>query len=204
MTVPEEKRALRERIVAARARLPAGERALAAAAVAERLAALPPWSRARTVALYAPLGAELDTAEVARRARANGKQIAWPRLIPGRLELGFAACGPDELRPGPLGTREPPPEAPEVPLAAIDLVVVPGVAFDPEGRRLGRGRGHYDATLAALPRSTPRVGLAFEAQIVARVPSEAHDAALDAVVTEGRLIGPDAPAHRPSASDASR
>jgi 5-formyltetrahydrofolate cyclo-ligase len=74
-----------------------------------------------------------------------------------------------------------------VPPSEIDCVVVPGVAFSPEGWRLGRGGGYYDATLAALPRAL-RVGVAFEVQLVPTVPREPHDVALDAVVTESRLL----------------
>jgi 5-formyltetrahydrofolate cyclo-ligase len=71
----------------------------------------------------------------------------------------------------------------------LDLVVVPGVAFDEGGRRLGRGRGFYDATLAALRPTTATVGLAFDAQVVPSVPSGPHDARLHAVVTERRWLG---------------
>jgi 5-formyltetrahydrofolate cyclo-ligase len=84
--------------------------------------------------------------------------------------------------------REPPPDLPAVPLSEIELVLVPGVAFDGSGRRLGRGRGHYDATLAALSPAAVRIGLAFELQIVAAVPCEPHDMPLDAIVTERRVL----------------
>lgn len=182
------KRALRAEMIAARARLSPAEREASSRAVAERVASLPAFAGARTVALYPSLGAEVGTAEIARRALAAGKRLAWPRLAPGALALAFAACLPDELVPGPLGTREPPPEAPAVALAEIDCLLVPGVAFDARGRRLGRGRGHYDATLAALPPGAARIGLAFEAQLVAEVPREPHDVPLDAVVTERRVL----------------
>jgi 5-formyltetrahydrofolate cyclo-ligase len=190
MSVEDEKRRLRERLLGERARLPAPEREAAAGAIALRLEALPAWAAARTVALYAPMGGEVDTAEIARRAAAAGKRVAWPRLERGGRELGFAACAAEELVEGPLSTREPPPGTPLLPPMEIDLVVVPGVAFDPAGRRLGRGRGHYDATLAALPRGAVRVGLAFELQVVASVPEAPHDAPLDAVVTERRVLRP--------------
>jgi len=184
----ERKRALRAEVLAARSRLPPPEREAWSLAVAERLASLPAFAAARTLALYPAMGAEVDTAEIARRALAAGKRLAWPRLEPRALRLSFAACLPEDLVPGPSGTRQPPPGAPAVPLAEIDCALVPGVAFDPRGLRLGRGRGHYDATLSALPRRTARIGLAFEVQLVAAVPREAHDALLDAVVTERRVV----------------
>jgi len=184
------KRALRERLFAVRSGLPPAAREAASLAIAARLVELPAWRRARTVALHAPLGAEVDTAELARLALAAGKRVAWPRISPAGPALEFACCGADELVPGPARALEPPPTAPAVPLGAIDLVVVPGVAFDASGRRLGRGRGHYDATLSRLGPGTARVGLAFDEQVVDRVPVEAHDVPLDAVVTGSRVLLP--------------
>ncbi len=191
MTTPavaESKRALRAEMLAARLRIPLPEREAASRAVAEGVSSLPAFAAARTVALYPAMGAEVDTWEIAGRALAAGKRLAWPRIQPGALALAFATCLPGDLVPGPSGTREPPPGAPAVPLDEIDCLLVPGVAFDPRGYRLGRGRGHYDATLAALPRRATRIGLAFEAQLRAELPREAHDAPLDAVVTERRLL----------------
>jgi 5-formyltetrahydrofolate cyclo-ligase len=177
-------------MLALRAGLPPAFRAEASLDVAARLVALPAWDRARTVALHAALGAEVETDEIARRAAAAGKRIAWPRLAPGGRAMEFAACGAADLVPGPSRALEPPASAPVVPLGAIDLAVVPGVAFDPRGGRLGRGRGHYDATLALLRPGAARIGIAFEVQVVPGVPGESHDVALDAVVTEKRVLGP--------------
>lgn len=185
-----EKRILRERLLSVRSGLPPASREAASLAIAARLASLPAWVRARTVALHAPLGAEVDTAELARLARAAGKRIAWPRISSTGAVLEFACCTADELVPGPARALEPPRAAPSLPLDAIDLVVVPGVAFDASGRRLGRGRGHYDATLARLRPATARVGLAFDEQVVERVPVEPHDVPLDVVVTGSRVLPP--------------
>ncbi|MGA8893457.1 MAG: 5-formyltetrahydrofolate cyclo-ligase [Anaeromyxobacteraceae bacterium] len=184
------KRALRDPMLALRAGLPPAFRAEASREVAARLATLPAWERAGTVALHATLGAEVSTDEIARRAAAAGKRIAWPRLAAGGRAMEFAACGLGELVPGPSRALEPPASAPVVPVDAVDLVVVPGVAFDARGGRLGRGRGHYDATLPLLRPGAARIGIAFEVQVVPEVPGEAHDVALDAVVTEKRVLGP--------------
>jgi len=188
MTVVEEKRALRERLVRARAALPPDEHDTRSGAAARVLASLPAWQRARTVALYAPLGAEVDTALAAELASIAGKRLAWPRLRPDMLALEFATCAPADLVAGPLRALEPPAGAPRVPIEDVDLLVVPGVGFDATGHRLGRGRGHYDATLALAPRGTLRVGLSFELQLVPEVPCEPHDARLDLVVTEERVL----------------
>lgn len=183
-----EKTALRERLLAVRAALPASVRRSASLAIAARLSTLPAWQQARTVALHAPLGAEVDTAELARIAVTAGKQVAWPRISPGGRVLDFACCAAAQLVPGPARALEPPPSAPPLPFHSIDLAIVPGVAFDTRCGRLGRGRGHYDATLSRLRPDAARVGLAFDAQVVDRLPTEPHDVRLDAVVTESRLI----------------
>jgi 5-formyltetrahydrofolate cyclo-ligase len=189
-SIVDEKRLLREQVITARARLSPADREEASRRIAARIAELDAFAAARTVALYAPIGAEVDTGEVARRAAAAGKILVWPRLLAGRLALEFATCDPAALVAGPQRTREPPPGAPAVPADAIDLMLVPGVAFDAAGGRLGRGRGHYDATLAAMPRRTARVGVCFEVQLVPGLPSEPHDAPLDLVVTEARVLVP--------------
>jgi 5-formyltetrahydrofolate cyclo-ligase len=183
----ERKRALRSELVAARARLSTDDRAVRSAAVAARVEELPGFLQARVVALYAPLGAEVDPSSLALRAAARGVKLAYPRAVAGSRRLAFALAAPGGLVPGPLGALEPPPSAPEVPLASIDAVVVPCVAFTAEGLRLGRGGGYYDATLPALPLAL-RVGVGFEPQLVAELPREAHDALLDAVVTEARTL----------------
>jgi 5-formyltetrahydrofolate cyclo-ligase len=175
-------------MLAGRASLPSQERASSSRAIASRLESLPAWSRARTVALYAAMGAEVETADIERRARTAGKRVVWPRLLPSGAPMQFVCCAAADLVVGPSRALEPPASAPAVPGEEVDLVLVPGVAFDPRGGRLGRGRGHYDATLALLPRGAFRAGLAFESQVVPAVPVEAHDERLDAVVTEERVL----------------
>lgn len=175
-------------MVAGRTRVPPEVRAAASQAIAERLESLPAWRSARTVALYAAMGAEVATADLARRALLSGKRVVWPRLGTSGPAMEFAECTAAGLVAGVTRALEPPASAPAVSGREVDLVAVPGVAFDARGGRLGRGRGHYDATLARLPRSAFRVGLAFESQIVQAVPAELHDELLDAVVTEARVL----------------
>jgi 5-formyltetrahydrofolate cyclo-ligase len=122
------------------------------------------------------------------RALGSGRVLLWPRLGAGdRLE--FAACARwEELRPGRYGVPSPPTEAAPEALGAGDLVLVPGLAFDGAGRRLGRGGGHYDRALAAAEEGTVAIGVGYEFQRVDAVPVEPHDVALDAVVTERGLF----------------
>jgi 5-formyltetrahydrofolate cyclo-ligase len=181
---------LRERMRAVRSGITPAAREAASRAIVDRVAALPAWAGARTVALYPSTGSEVDTWELARLALATGKRVAWPRISTSGRAMEFACCAPAELLPGPARVLEAPPSAPALPIDLLDLVVVPGLAFDPAGRRLGRGRGHYDATLVRLRPDALRIGLCFEAQVVDRVPTEPHDAPLDVVVTESRLLAP--------------
>jgi 5-formyltetrahydrofolate cyclo-ligase len=184
------KAALRARLTAARRAIPPVERQERSNAIAGRVASLPAFGVARVVALYAPVGAEVDTAALARLARAAGKEILWPRLSAEARRLEFAACAPEALVDGPLSTRQPPPGAPAQAPGRIDLICVPGVGFDPALRRLGRGGGYYDATLPLLGGRALRVGLAFDLQVVAELPAGPLDAPVDLVATETRLLGP--------------
>ncbi|MEZ4368760.1 MAG: 5-formyltetrahydrofolate cyclo-ligase [Kofleriaceae bacterium] len=139
--------------------------------------------RARPVALYAARPDEVDTAPLDRAACARGLAVAYPRVVPGSLVLGFHLATPAELVPGAFGLHEPRADAPAVAVGALALVCLPGLGFDATGARLGSGRGYYDATLADAA-GPVRVGLAFSCQLVARVPSAAHDVPVHHILTE--------------------
>ncbi len=183
----ETKRALRTELIAVRARLTLDDRRDKSRAIADRLERIAAFRDAATVALYAPLGTEVDSFEIARRAIARGVRILFPRVLSGARRLAFARTSPEDLVRGPLGAAEPPERSQEVPGHEIACVVMPGVAFSLDGLRLGRGGGYYDATLAAMPHAA-RVGVCYDVQIVAALPREPHDAPLDAVVTEARAL----------------
>lgn len=135
------------------------------------------------VAMYAAKGSEVDTAVLDAAARARGFVVAYPRVIGDGCALAFHAVRVAELVPARFGLREPRAEAPAIELPRVAAFVMPGLAFDRSGGRVGWGRGHYDATLAAAPDAL-RVGLAFELQVVERVAREAHDVPLHAICTE--------------------
>ncbi len=171
--------------MAERARLSPEERAQRSRSIAQRAARLPMLAESPTVALYVPLGTEVDTLELARLL--GPLRTVYPRSVTGDRKLVFAPSDLREMVRGPLGAREPPATATEVDRATIGCVVVPGIGFSPSGHRLGRGGGYYDNTLGSMP-GAKRVGLAFEAQIVDDIPLEPHDERLDAIVTESRII----------------
>jgi 5-formyltetrahydrofolate cyclo-ligase len=184
--IAAQKRALRHTVRARRDALSAPARAHAADLIAdivdrEVFANLPSGA---TVALYADKDPEVPTAPIAARVAACGFRLVYPRVVPNRLALDFHQATPGDLVPGVFGLREPRPTAPRVALADIAVVIVPGVAFDRAGRRLGWGRGHYDATLAAADRTAALIGIAFDCQLVDHIPTHAGDVSVDAVVTE--------------------
>jgi 5-formyltetrahydrofolate cyclo-ligase len=183
----DDKRTLRARLVARRAQLDAVTRQALSRAVVERLEASPALAGARTVALYAPLGAEVELGGLAGRLGGRGVRVVYPRIQEGDRRLTFAICPAEALVRGPFSALEPPAGAPEIPHAEVGCVLVPAVAFSEDGLRLGRGGGFYDATLSTMPAAV-RVGLAFDFQIVPRLPREAHDVPMDAVFTERRAL----------------
>jgi 5-formyltetrahydrofolate cyclo-ligase len=182
---PPSKRVTRQALRAQRDTLSGPERAVRSARIAEAAdAVLAKHTQANdVVALYANKGSEVDTVGIDAAARARGLVVAYPRVIGNAVPLAFHAARLDELVPGPFGLREPPLHAPPIDLARIAVFFVPGIAFDRAGKRIGWGRGHYDATLAAAP-SALHVGLAFDFQLVDSVPCEAHDTTLHVILSE--------------------
>lgn len=163
----------------------AADRAAASHAIADLLdvAVLATLPTGALVCLYDALGSEVGTREIAARALARGLGLAYPRVVPGTLALALHRADPADLRPGTYRIPEPPATAPRVAPGDVALVVLPGLAFDLAGARLGWGRGHYDATFAAAA-DRPRVALAFESQLVDRLPTDPHDLFVHLIVTE--------------------
>lgn len=174
------KAALRRTARAARADLGPAERHQAAAAVVSQLDRLPAMRRATQVLLYAGSPVELDVAGLAGSLRERGVVTCFPRVAGGDLEV--VAGTPLGLRVGFRGIAEPP--GPPREIADLDVAIVPGVAFDLMGGRLGQGGGHYDRLLGRLLPHTLRVGVGFSCQLVPRVPRQPHDEPVDLIVTE--------------------
>lgn len=172
----------------ARARLrtlPPGERERAGLEIGRRVWQLPELAGAGCLLVYASLPEEVPTDRIARDALRRGIRLAYPRTGPGgRMEL-HAVNDPGGLRVGRWGIREPDPAAhPEIPVAQVDAALVPGLAWDRAGARLGRGGGFYDRLLGAAEWRGFACGLFFAAQEVPQVRVEPWDRALNAVVTE--------------------
>jgi 5-formyltetrahydrofolate cyclo-ligase len=188
----QAKRALRAQMIGARDAIDPALRAKASRTIAARLQELPSFAGARTVLLTLPFRSEWDTLPLVLHALAAGRTVAVPRVnaITRMLEL-FAIADPAcDAGVGLQGIPEPLPHCRELDPVAVDWVLVPGVAFDREGRRLGYGGGYYDRLLPLLSRDATRIAGAFDLQIVDRVPAGPHDVTLDAIVTPSEMIVP--------------
>ncbi len=181
-----EKTRLRAEVLARRDAL--ADRTTRSRAIAEGVRRLPEYGGARTIALFVGVRSEVETLPLLEAALADGKRVAVPWVAGADLRL-FALETPAELAPAPFGLLEPPAVIREdatrnVAPSDIDLFLVPGVAFDRQGGRLGHGRGFYDRLLAASRPGTPFIALAFECQLVEGVPMTASDVPVHAIVTE--------------------
>ena len=143
---------------------------------------------AASILFFAPMPGELDVWPLLEEALAEGKIAALPRF--DKVNRHYAPRRVQNLRTevvtGYFGIREPAADCPEMPLAEVDLVLVPGVAFDLRGHRLGRGKGHYDRWLAGYPGT--KIGVAFDEQVVETVPAGKQDVRMDFILTPMRCV----------------
>jgi len=187
--VSDAKLELRRRALAARDALPGAERARLSVAVCARAAALPELDAAAAIMLFAAFRSEVDTGPLLSWALERGKTVCLPRVLGPRRMAAYRITDPAaDLVPGAWGIPEPREGLDEVPPERVDVVVVPGAAFDAGGRRCGYGGGFYDSYLPRTRPGTPWVALAFEAQVVDEVSCELHDLACGLLVTEARTI----------------
>ncbi|AEW94547.1 putative ligase [Streptantibioticus cattleyicolor NRRL 8057 = DSM 46488] len=182
-----DKGALRAQLLRRRRALSARERSAAERALAARALTLPEIATAGTVAAYVSVGGEPGTRQLLETLRERGTRVLLPVLL-GDNDLDWAVYeGPGSLLPAGRGLLEPaqPPLGPDAVLAA-DVVLLPGLAVDAGGMRLGRGGGSYDRVLERLERAGAEpllVVLLYAHEVVERLPAEAHDRPVHAVVT---------------------
>lgn len=180
-----DKGSLRRQVLAAREKLDAVARRNAVERTLPKLAALPGYRGANKVAAYMSFGSEIETGPFVEMVLADHKILILPRVDKAlhRLTLHHV-FERDKLVKGPWGIHEPAPDWPRAMMGDIDFMLVPGVAFDRRGNRIGYGAGFYDRLLAQRSRRTDCVAVAFDCQVVDHIPCDAHDQAIDRLITE--------------------
>ena len=181
----DAKRALRRQIALSKKAYTAGQLSGWSGEIRNRLEGLPIFRAARCIALYHALPGEVQT-ETWLAQWLGQKEIALPRVQGDDLML-LPYAGPDSVERGAFGIWEPVVQPGSRSIEnRIDLIIVPGVAFDRRLNRLGRGRGFYDRLLSAL--HVPRIGVCFDFQLFDEIPAEDFDRKMDAVVTEKETL----------------
>jgi 5-formyltetrahydrofolate cyclo-ligase len=184
----ESKEVLRARMRAARRALPPADIAAFSVEITRRVVALAEFSGARTVGCYLARPREVQTKDLLERSWRDGRRVCVPAFDTAQRRYVLAWLDQDEP------TMEGPAHIPQperIRVAAprdVELIIVPAVAFDRAGRRLGHGGGHYDRLLAQC--AGLKVGVAFEVQMVEKVPSGQYDVAVDIVITERQVYPP--------------
>ncbi len=185
-TLQQHKQAMREQAHANRRDQP--DKDPLSQRICETFAALTEYAAAQTVLFYLDVRAEVRTRHYLPTALEHGKRIVVPYCVDGELEL-FQLENMDELEVGMYKILEPRSELrslanKRVDVRQLDLVMVPGVAFDHRGGRMGHGKGYYDKLLEHARADTPLVALAFECQLFPEVPMQSHDVFMDKIITE--------------------
>ncbi len=181
---------IRKRMRGLRRALPQTAAAARSAAIVTRLEGLASLARARAVALFWPIAEqrEVDLRALDGALRARSTRVAYPVLEDDR-PMAFRFCDAlSTMEPHPLGFHCPPATAPLAGAGELDVVIVPALALDPRGHRIGYGGGYYDRALASLPGTTATVGVGYDFQLVAEVPDTEGDVPVHVVVTDAREL----------------
>lgn len=180
------KKELRRIFLKTRSELAAEDIIEKSAKIMSRLFSLSEFRGAKTIMFYVDAGNEVKTRDGITKALSEGKRVVVPKVKKGYGLLAIEIKSLDELSPGTFGILEPAGEkgiSPE----EIDLVVVPGVAFDKKGNRMGYGAGYYDSFLPKLRPEVKKVAVAFEIQVTDSLPAEEHDVKMDLIITENTI-----------------
>lgn len=182
---PLSKAQLRQRVLAMREKISPEDRQRAMVRILPQLVAIPSYRSARKVAAYMSFGSEIDTGPFIETVLADQKSLVLPRVDSATHTLSLHnVFDRDRLLTGPWGIREPAADWPRADIQDIDFLLVPGVAFDRHGQRIGYGAGFYDRLLSRRARPIECVAIAFDCQVLDRVPAESHDQPIDRLITE--------------------
>ncbi|HEY2735372.1 MAG TPA: 5-formyltetrahydrofolate cyclo-ligase, partial [Polyangiales bacterium] len=180
------KRELRNRMRSIRRVMPAASCRERSDKANARVIALPEFARARTVIAYSAMNKELDLLNVLQHALSLGKQTGLPRVDDETLALHAYELGAP-LEESGFGMLEPLASSALIDPADVDLILVPALALDGAGHRIGYGRAFYDQLLPKLPRAF-RVGVAYDFQVVPEIPNDPHDVPMHCIVSDARTL----------------
>ena len=180
------KLALRNRMRMVREAIPSSACEARSAEIAKRLLLLEEFDRASTVLAFAPIRNEVRTRSSMQAAWAAGKHVALPRVVEDELTLRRVDAQ-TVLIEGAFGVSEPPEDTPSVEASEVDFALVPALAVDPRGYRIGYGGGYYDRLIPQL-RNARTCVVAYDFQLISEVPELPFDVAVDLVVTDERVI----------------
>lgn len=178
--IAAEKKALRQRMIALRDAMSAEERSAQSTRIIAQLETLMRERDVKVLHCFLPMGTEVELFPFLDRAVANGIAVYSSKSLKGRVLENYRYQSQEQLVPGVFGTRYPAGDAPYT--GPYDMIIVPGLAFTPNGDRLGYGAGYYDTFLAQQPRAFT-AAVCFSGQVLPSLPVEAHDHAVDLVVT---------------------
>ena len=184
-----EKKQMRSAVLARRDAMSPSERAVASRAIVDKLCNLTSYQSASVVLIYMTFGSEIETKPLFERIVTDGKVVVLPRVDKTSQTLMLHSVkSVAELQSSRWGIFEPATPAPIVALKEVGFVLLPGVAFDRTGNRLGYGRGYYDKLLSRADPTLARVAAAYACQVVEKVPAGPWDQKIDTVITENEII----------------
>jgi len=189
--VQESKEDIRNRVVTAIQALSAEELAEKTSKIGNRLFEFANFLESNISLLYMPQKFAVDTTRIIQRCFDYRKIVALPAFNPEkhRMQLFKVDEFEADMTPGPRDILEPEAErCKAIPIERIDIAIIPGLALDEKGGRIGSGEGYYDRFVGKLPITTRKVALSLECQIVQQVPMESHDKFMDIIITEDRII----------------
>ena len=182
---------IREEIATIISTLSESDIAIKVRSIEDRLFEFANFLESKIALLYVSGDNEVQTKNIIKRAYSYNKIVVLPAFDPKTLEMELMKVDKfsQELKPGPRGVPEPKADYCKiVPINRIDIAIIPGIAFDEKGGRIGTGRGYYDRLIPKLAITTRKVALTLEEQIIPQVPMESHDKHVDIIITDKRII----------------
>lgn len=179
---------MRKRILTRRDREPEDLRRKKSQKIKKRLFSLKELKKAHTILFYYSKGSEVETKEMMEEALRKGKRVLLPKVRGREIYLGEIKDLEKDVEKGSFGILEPKETYRKPTPKGIDLVILPGIAFDLKGERIGYGEGYYDRFLKKIPKRIPLIGLAYDFQVIKNISGKKHDRRVSKVITETRII----------------